>query len=226
MKPSCVVLLSGGLDSTVNLYEATRVSNVALALTFDYSQKASKKEIESASATCQKLKVPHKVLNLNWFSDFTKTSLVSATAEIPKNMELDDIHVSQETAKAVWVPNRNGIFLNIAAAFAEGLKAQWVVPGFNIEEGATFTDNTQGYLDALNEAFTFSTSNKVVAKCFTTSLNKRQIVQRGKELGVDFSLLWPCYYGGEKLCKECESCRRYLRATEKRTVELPGELIQ
>ena len=136
-------------------------------------------------------------------------------------ISIDDLKVSNETAKAVWVPNRNGIFLNIGAAFAEGLGADIVVPGFNIEEGATFPDNTQGFLDALTDAFQFSTSNGVQAFCYTTGLNKTQIVQRGRALKAPFELMWPCYFAGTEPCGECESCKRFARATSAPS-EAPG----
>ena len=216
MKPRSVVLLSSGLDSTVNLYEAKQVSEIALAITFDYGQRAAEREIQSAARISYLLGVTHKVLRLDWFKEFTRTSLVNHSESIPtsSNVKIDDLKQSGETAKAVWVPNRNGIFLNIAAAFAEGLKAEWIVPGFNAEEAATFPDNSQEYLEAATKAFEFSTSNKVQVRCFTTQMTKTQIVARGRELKVDFNLIWPCYFGGEKPCGECESCQRFKRAVE------------
>lgn len=214
MKPRSVVLLSSGLDSTVNLYEAKQVSEVALAITFDYGQRAAEREIQSAARLSNKLGVPHKFLRLDWFKDFTQTSLVNRSAEVPVSgsVKIDDLKQSGVTAKAVWVPNRNGIFLNIAAAFAEGLKADWIVPGFNVEEAATFPDNSQGYLEAATHAFSYSTSNKVQVKCFTTHMTKTQIVARGRELNVDFDSIWPCYFGEVVPCGQCESCLRFKRA--------------
>lgn len=213
MKPRSVVLLSSGLDSTVNLYEAKQVSEVALTLTFDYGQRAAEREIQSAARLAYKLGVPHKVLRLDWFKDFTQSSLVNRSEEVPTaKVKIDDLNASNETAKAVWVPNRNGIFLNIAAAFAEGLKANWIIPGFNAEEAATFPDNSQAYLEAATNSLKFSTANHVEVKCFTTHLNKTEIVKRGRELKVDFELVWPCYFGGAKPCGECESCQRFNRA--------------
>lgn len=214
MKPRSVVLLSSGLDSTVNLYEAKQVSDVALTITFDYGQRAAEREIQSAAKLSYKLGVPHKVLRLDWFKDFTQTSLVNRSADIPtaQTVKIDDLKQSGETAKAVWVPNRNGIFLNIAAAFAEGLKAKWIVPGFNAEEAATFPDNSQEYLEAATHSLKFSTANHVEVRCFTTQMTKTQIVARGRELKVDFDLIWPCYFGEAKPCGECESCQRFKRA--------------
>jgi 7-cyano-7-deazaguanine synthase len=211
-----VVLLSSGLDSTVNLFEAHSQGEVVLSLTFNYGQRAAEKEIFSSQKLAASLKVPHKVLNLDFFKDFGQSSLVDTTKKLPTHddVSIDDLKKSQESAKSVWVPNRNGIFLNIAAGFAETLKADVVVPGFNIEEAATFPDNTQGFLDQLTQSFFFSTSNKVRAKCFTTQMNKIEIVKRGISLGVNFKNIWPCYQALDQWCGVCESCKRAKRAFE------------
>jgi 7-cyano-7-deazaguanine synthase len=210
-----VVLLSSGLDSTVNLFEAKQKSEVLLALTFNYGQRAAIREVERAARIAKCAEVRHQVIDLTWFADFTKTSLVNRGASVPtkKSVSIDDLKVSHETAKAVWVPNRNGIFLNVAAGFAEGVGADWIVPGFNAEEAATFPDNTDDFLKAATASFRFSTANHVEAMCFTTALNKTQIVRRGRLLGAPFELMWPCYFAGENPCGECESCQRFIRAT-------------
>lgn len=207
-----VVLLSSGLDSTINLHEAARSTQVLLALTFDYGQRAAHKEIECSQKLTKSLNIPHKVITLPFFKDFTTTSLINSSADIPKNIAIDDATETLKSAGAVWVPNRNGIFLNIAAGYAEGLGANIVVPGFNIEEAQTFSDNTQEYLDALTKAFLFSTSNRIKAVSFTTDLNKTEIAKRGIQLGVNFDLVWPCYYGNDTKCGQCESCLRFERA--------------
>lgn len=207
-----VVLLSAGLDSTINAYEAHRAGGLALALTFDYGQRAAAREVASAQKTASLLGVAHIVVPLPWFKEFTQTSLVNRAAKVPTHVQIDNLGASETSAKSVWVPNRNGIFLNIAAAFAEGMGADTIIPGFNIEEAATFPDNTQGYLDALTAAFCFSTANHVRAFSYTTSLNKTQIVRRGLELGVRFEHVWPCYLGEALPCGTCESCLRYQRA--------------
>lgn len=216
MKKKAVVLLSSGLDSTVNLFAAKDFADVVLALTFNYGQRAAEREIEHAASIAGFAGVPHKTIELSWFKDFTRSSLINRAVEVPVNQSvaIDDVRVSNETAKAVWVPNRNGIFLNIAAAFAESLGADWVVPGFNAEEAVTFSDNSEAFLLAATKSLAYSTANHVEVKCFTTSLLKTDIVRRGAELHVPFDLIWPCYFGGEKPCGVCESCQRFKRAIE------------
>jgi 7-cyano-7-deazaguanine synthase len=197
----------------VNLYRAVEESEVVLALTFNYGQRAAKREIEHAAALAQKVGTRHHVVELPWFRDFTKTSLVDSSQEIPTSgVSIDDMNASTHSAKAVWVPNRNGIFLNIGAAFAEGLLADWLVPGFNFEEAQTFPDNSEAYLQAATRSLQFSTSNQVQVRCFTTNLTKPEIVKLGRVLKVPFDMIWTCYFGGEQQCGRCESCLRFVRA--------------
>ncbi len=219
---SAVVLLSSGLDSAFNLLKTVQQFKVALALTFDYGQRAAAREIECSTNLAQHFGVPHKVVALPWFKDFTKTTLVNRAGEVPsgKDVEIDSLVRSLETAKSVWVPNRNGIFLNIAAGFAEGLGAQYIVPGFNLEEAQTFPDNSGAYLKSLDEAFGFSTQNRVHTHCYSTHLNKSQIVKESVRLDLPFKMLWPCYLDGAKWCGTCESCLRFARALKENGLNL------
>lgn len=219
---SAIVLLSSGLDSAFNLLKTTQQFKVALALTFDYGQRACAREVECSTKLAAHFNVPHKVVQLPWFKDFTKTTLVDRSLNLPtgSDVKIDSIERSLETAKAVWVPNRNGIFLNIAAGFAEGLSAQYIVPGFNLEEAQTFPDNSGAYLKSLDEAFAFSTQNRVHTHCYSTHLNKSQIVKQAMLLDLPFKLLWPCYQDGAKWCGTCESCLRFARALESNGLNL------
>jgi 7-cyano-7-deazaguanine synthase len=225
MSGSAVVLLSAGLDSTYNIYAARAAGwDIPLALTFDYGQRAAPREIEQSRRLCQRLRLPHAVVELPWFRDFTKTSLVARTADVPTEGEVDieSLKASQATAQKVWVPNRNGILLNIAAGYAEGLGANFVIPGFNLEEASTFPDNSQAFMSALDHSLAFSTANKIQVKCFSATLDKTEIVARGAKLGVPFAELWPCYHAGQKLCGRCESCLRFARALAANGLEMPG----
>lgn len=210
---SAVVLLSAGLDSSFNLAMACAKFDVRLALTFNYGQKAARQEIDHATRLAEHYRVPHHVLFLPWFKDFTKTALLGG-GKIPtgSRVGIDNIKKSRATAKRVWVPNRNGILLNIAAGFAEGLGAKYVIPGFNLEEGATFPDNTEEFLGTLDAAWSYSTASEVKSFCFSTKLTKTEIVKRGIELDLPFEMLWPCYFAKTKWCGACESCQRYQRA--------------
>jgi len=81
-----------------------------------------------------------------------------------------------------------------------------------VGEAATFPDNSSEFIKAANSSLSFSTQNKVEVESFTIDSNKKQIVELGRALNMNFDLIWPCYFSGENLCKECESCKRYLAA--------------
>ncbi len=216
-----ILILSGGLDSSVASCLAKKDSSPILALTFDYGQKAALKEREAAGKIAKHLGVPHRILQLPWLAELTRTALVAADQEFPKIREedLDDPVKGQISAKAVWIPNRNGLFLNIAASFAESLDAGILVTGFNIEEGLTFPDNSSPFVRAADEFFWYSTLKKVRVLSPTLKMNKVEIARKAKDLGIPLGDLWFCYNGAVKPCRRCESCLRGFRAF--REVEIP-----
>ena len=210
-----VALLSSGLDSTVNVFEAIKHNHeVVLALTFNYGQRAAVKEIEHSAKIAKYLNIPHKVMDVTWFKDFNKSSLIVEDQEVPtgKDVEIDNLQKSADTAKSVWVPNRNGIFINIAAAYAEALGADAVIPGFNAEEAATFPDNSREFLEQATKSLWYSAANHVSVGCYTAHLNKPDIVRLVQGLKIPWELIWPCYFSGDKWCGQCESCQRAKRA--------------
>lgn len=211
-----VVLLSGGLDSTVALAQARLDGPVLLALTFDYGQRAAAAEIRAAGRICDRYGLPHRVVQLPFLSEITTSALVNRDSAVPELSadQLADATVTAGTARAVWVPNRNGIMINIAAAFAESLRADRVVAGFNREEAQTFPDNSLDFVRAASQALAFSTLNRVRVVSPTLLLDKKEIVALGRRLGAPLDLVWSCYHGGEAMCGRCESCQRFRRAME------------
>ena len=201
-----VAILSGGLDSTVSLAVAVRKMKVAFAITFDYGQRAAKRERAASARIARHYRVPHRVIGTPWLAGLTGTALVNRKARLPRH------EMSERSAKAVWVPNRNGVFIEIAAAHAESMGAGRLITGFNREEAATFPDNSKAYVGAVNRSLSFSTANGVRVVSFTIDLDKRAIVRLGRRLGAPLGHVWPCYEGGKTWCGSCESCLRSLRA--------------
>jgi 7-cyano-7-deazaguanine synthase len=208
-----IILLSAGLDSAVNLQRAHQETDVALALTFDYGQLAAAKEIEAARAMCRRLDLRHRVLRLPWMREISKSALTREGRPLPhlRPDELDG-KAAEESALAVWVPNRNGVFVNIAAAFAEALDCDLIVAGFNAEEGATFPDNSPEYIRAANRALRFSTLSRPKLISYTQDLDKVAIVRLGRKIGAPLDLIWSCYRSGDEHCWWCESCFRLQNA--------------
>lgn len=211
-----IVLLSGGLDSAVNFKKAMAETQVVLALTFDYGQRAGWKEIEAAEYMCKRYSVAHKTVRLDWLADLSHSALTDLDTPLPRveEKDLDNPQELVEAARRVWIPNRNGVMLSIAAAFAEANDADQVVTGFNYEEATTFPDNSQQFMDALNQSLIFSTLNQVKVLSYTAEMTKKDVVELGKKIEAPFDMIWSCYDGGEEHCWTCESCVRFKRALE------------
>jgi len=209
-----IAVLSGGLDSATGLFLAKKNDDILLALTFDYGQRAAQREIAAAKALCVRAKIEHRTMTLPWLAEMTTTALVSRSDPLPslRSNELNDPQKTLASARAVWVPNRNGLFLNIAACFAEVLGASMILTGFNREEAQTFPDNSKDFVLAMNRSLTFSTQTGVRVEAPTQAMNKSEIVKEALALGLPFELVWSCYEGLEKMCGLCESCLRSKRA--------------
>lgn len=213
-KTTAVTLLSGGLDSTVATYMAQETCDICLALTFDYGQRAAKAEINAAKITAEKLNIKHRVINLDWLKDISDSALLNMAQNLPKPLQTRLDTDSLENAKAVWVPNRNGLFVAVAAAFAEGLSCEYIIAGFNKEEAQSFPDNSQDFINASNKAFEFSTLKRVKLISPTSDLSKAQVAQKFIEFKIDPASIWSCYDGNLTPCNKCESCLRLIRAFE------------
>jgi 7-cyano-7-deazaguanine synthase len=216
VREKSVVLLSGGLDSSANLAFCRLRDEPVLALTVDYGQRAASSEIRAARALSSRFDVRHEVLELRWLGELGGSSLTDSAKPVPKmeSSQLDNLEVARETAKSVWVPNRNGVLINVAAARAERLGASRVVVGFNAEEAATFPDNSGEFIARATRALELSTANQVKVACYTTEWDKTKIVAelRRQVPEFPFDLVWSCYHAGDRPCGECESCRRMARA--------------
>lgn len=210
-----IILLSGGLDSLVSLALAKKEYNITLALTFDYGQKAIQREIEASKEICNFYNIEHKIIKLDWLKEITQTSLVS-DKEIPVTSleDLSSDEFTQKSAASVWVPNRNGAFLNIAASFADSYGYNFIIFGANKEEGQTFPDNTQEFIDRINDSFRFSTQVKPKVLSPLINLSKNDIVKKAIEHCAPLELTRSCYAIEERHCGVCESCIRLKRALE------------
>lgn len=211
IKDAAVILLSGGLDSTIALADTLTRKPVACVLTFDYGQRAAPKERAASRAIATHYKLKHQEVALPWLSHLLPNAMTPVHAMSGSERKKADRPLTEEEwfdVNRVWVPNRNGVFLNIAASFAEAMGASTVVFGANAEEGVSFPDNTTAFRDKLNESLSYSTLTGVKVETPVGGMTKIDIVQRGLELDVPFHLLWSCYQSLDEQCGECSSCLR------------------
>ena len=211
-----VTLLSGGLDSYLSTALARAEHEIVLGITFDYGQRAAAKEIKAAQKMAAGWRFRHQVVELPWMKSLGENALTHSNALLPRFHDaekLGDKKATEKSAEAVWVPNRNGVLINIAASFAETAGAGWMITGFNREEASTFPDNGADYVHRINRALELSTlffPPKV--KSFVQEMKKSEMVQRICTLKLPLDYFWSCYEGQEKMCGTCESCARTLAA--------------
>ncbi|MCB9897391.1 MAG: 7-cyano-7-deazaguanine synthase [Planctomycetes bacterium] len=210
---AALVLLSGGLDSTVAaaLAQAAGV-RIESGLFVDYGQRAAQAEERAAVAVGRALGFEVLCTALPLLGRITRTALVDRAARMP-HPELEALdRDAASTADAVWVPNRNGLLVNLAAAVAEARDLSVVLVGFNAEEAATFPDNSAGFLAALDACLAFSTRGRVHVESPTIAMTKAGLHAAGRAVGAPIELSWSCYEAGPEPCGRCESCRRRERA--------------
>ena len=222
---AALCLLSGGLDSSTALALAQEQGIVALALTVDYGQRAAKSEQRAAARIAARFDVPHELLRLDLYRG-RGGALLDRAQDVPKpaasDIEAGDPSLRQ-TADAVWVPNRNGVLLQLAAARAELEGMDVVLAGFNREEAVTFPDNSPEFLSETNRALRYSTRGAVRVESPTIEMDKATILGHAVRLQIPLEALWPCYLGGKSPCGTCESCQRLARACVQNGIRLPWD---
>ncbi len=215
MKNSAIILLSGGLDSVVSLAIIRQKFDNILAITFNYGQQSFNMEYSASKKIADYYHIGHELITLEWLKKISKSALTSE-GSVPdiKIEDLNNKNLTTESAKSVWVPNRNALFVNIAACYCEALCYNNIVIGANKEESLTFKDNSVQFIDSMNEALKNSVNSKVELIAPLINMNKEQIVKKGIELEIPFEYIYSCYKNSDKNCGECESCSRLKRALE------------
>ena len=208
-----IILLSGGLDSLVALGGFKDQYGIEFAITFDYGQKTAASEIDASRKIAEYYNIKHKIIVLDWLKEITKTALVSDS-----NIPTDNLN-TEESAKSVWVPNRNGLFLNIAACYADSYGYDYIIFGANKDEGGTFPDNTETFRHNISETFKSSTLAKPTVIAPLINCTKSDIVKIAVEKSIPLELIRSCYRLNDKHCGICESCRHLKKALEQNNLK-------
>ncbi|MCL2333791.1 MAG: 7-cyano-7-deazaguanine synthase QueC [Candidatus Methanoplasma sp.] len=209
MMPKAVVLLSGGLDSTVTLAAAIDEGNEPTALSFRYGQRHTK-ELGSAEAVCKHYEIEHLIIDID-LSSF-RSALTDESLEVPSDRE----GKPDENIPITYVPSRNIIFLSIAAGVCESIGAEAIYIGANAVDYSGYPDCRYDFFEAFRKMLTVGTKagvegNPIDIRTPILELSKADIVRKGKELNAPLHLTWSCYNGGGKACGHCDSCRLRLK---------------
>jgi len=223
-KNKAVVLLSGGLDSTTVLAQAQADGYDCYCLSFAYGQR---QEVELAKAKeIARLfgDVSHLVLGLDL--DKIGGSALTSDLEVPKERSEKEMSSS---IPVTYVPGRNTIFLSHAVAWAEVLGARDIFIGINVLDYSGYPDCRPEFLAAFEQVANLGTRAGVEGEGYFTihaplmHLTKREIIEKGVGLGVDYGLPHSCYDPDSKgrACGRCDACQLRLRGFSEAGYEDP-----
>jgi 7-cyano-7-deazaguanine synthase len=214
VKHRAVVLLSGGLDSTTVLAIARNEGYITYALSFRYGQR-HELEIEAAKKIATQFGVEEHAIAQIDLRMFGGSALTSDLA-VPKNRQIEEM---TDEIPITYVPARNTIFLSFALAWAEVLGSSDIFIGVNALDYSGYPDCRPEYIEAYQTMANLATKAGVEGReqlnihTPLIHLSKAQIIKKGLELGVDYSLTLTCYdpsFDGLS-CGQCDSCLLRLR---------------
>ncbi len=210
-----IVLLSSGMDSVVAFKLAYNDYDEVRCITFAYGQRAQSREVEYASKVCAMYHVPHDIVDLSWYAGFK--GALTGSGELPRldDSLLEHFETVAGTAKVVWVPARNAVFLSIGAAFCDHHNFDSIVVGFNKEEAVTFPDNSSDFIKCFNKALQYAVLGDVRVHAPLIDHEKSEIALLGLQIGAPLEWSWSCYAAESAPCGVCESCVRRNRAFER-----------
>jgi len=220
-----VVLLSGGLDSTTALAIARSEGFALFALTFRYGQR-HEAEISCAQRVARRFAViDHVVIGID-LRAFGGSAL-TADIEVPKGRTLEEMSIG---IPVTYVPARNTIFLSFALAWAEVLGANDIFIGVNALDYSGYPDCRPEYIDAYERMAALATKagvegrQKLKIHTPLIALSKAEIIRRGVELGVDYSLTCTCYDPSPDgaACGACDACVLRLKGFDENGIKDPA----
>ena len=218
-----IVLLSGGLDSSVTAFIANQEGYELSALSFLYGQQHDK-EIQAAKKIAHSLSITDHIfftLDLSQFGGSTLLKSSDQSISTPKHVS----DIGKEIPNT-YVPARNTIFLSIALAFAETRDADAIFTGVTAMDYSGYPDCRPDYIKAYQDLANLATKKTVSGSPITIrtpliNFNKADIVKKGKSLSVPFEHTWSCYNGLKKACGKCESCLLRLQGFQQAQITDP-----
>ena len=226
--PKAVLLLSGGLDSTTLLAHALHEGFDVYAMTFRYGQRHAS-EIEAARRVAARYPVrDHVIVDID-LRTFGGSALTSDLA-VPKD------RAPEEMAGGIpitYVPARNTIFLSFALAWAEVLEAGDIFIGVNALDYSGYPDCRPEYIAAYQRMANLATrggvegTNPIRIRTPLIDLTKAEIIRRGLQLGVDYSVTQSCYDPDPDgvACGHCDACRLRLKGFSEAGARDPARYV-
>lgn len=214
MAKKAVVLLSGGLDSTIALYLAKHEGFEIHALSFNYGQRHNK-ELDAAKQIANEAAVAHHQIVSISLNNWGGSSLTDLS------LDIENGDVNRTDIPVTYVPARNMVFLSIAASLAEAIGAQDIFIGVSQVDYSGYVDCRESFIKSMEETINKGTvmgaEKNMPIQIHAPFINKTKSeeIAIGMKIGADLSKTWSCYNGGEKPCGTCDSCLLRKQAFDK-----------
>ena len=223
MKELAIVLMSGGMDSTVCASWALKQGYEVCALHVHYGQKTEEREGRAFREICQELDITTTLdIDISHLAAIGGSSLTDASIAVSE-ADLQNMEIPTS-----YVPFRNANLLSIAVSWAEVIGAKTIIIGAVEEDGSGYPDCRKVFFDAFENMIQLGTKpgTHITIQTPLIDLDKAQIVQNGIALNAPLRLTWSCYSGSDKACGICDSCALRLRGFAKAGYEDPIEYEQ
>lgn len=198
-----VAIVSGGMDSTVLVYDLLSKGHEVSMLSVDYGQK-HRKELDHARRTAEKNGLRHEIADLTGITSLISRSTLTSDAPVP------DGHYAEENMRQTVVPNRNSIMLNVAIGYAITLEANSVATAVHSGDHYIYPDCRPQFVDALDNLARVACEgflpDDFAIMAPYVHVPKDTIAAIGGRLGVPWEDTWSCYKGGEIHCGSCGTC--------------------
>lgn len=201
MSAKAVIIFSGGMDSTTMLFDMLEGGFTLKALSFDYGQR-HKKELEHAKRICERVNVPHEIVDLS-----SVQKLLGGSSQTDPSVPVPEGHYAEESMKLTVVPNRNMIMLSIAVGHALSLDYDYVAFGAHAGDHTIYPDCRPEFLREFNHVVKVADFKRVAVIAPYMHMNKGEIAVLGKRLKVPYAQTWTCYKGLELHCGKCGACQ-------------------
>lgn len=210
-----LVLSSGGVDSTTLLAMACErfgAENV-VAMSIYYGQKHSR-ELEAADKVAKYYGVRHISSDLSEIFAASDCTLLKGRGDIPHESYAEQLAQTNGSPVSTYVPFRNGLFLSAAASAALSEGCGVLMYGAHADDAAgnAYPDCSEEFVNAMARAISLGTGGELTLEAPFVTLNKTEVVKRGKALGVPYEITWSCYEGGDEPCGKCATCLDRIRA--------------
>jgi 7-cyano-7-deazaguanine synthase len=215
--PKAVVLMSGGMDSCVTAAIASRTHRIA-ALHASYGQRTESRELESFHKLATHFGAFARLaVRLDYFAAIGGSSLTD------QQLTINEADLGNKDIPNTYVPFRNAHFLSIATSWAEVLGASKIFIGAVWEDSSGYPDCRPEYYEALNKLIRLGTrpTTDITVETPLIYLSKREIVEKGVEIGAPLELTWSCYRDTDLACGVCDSCALRLRAFQEAGLDDP-----